>query len=173
MTSAPDIILGVSRAADSVRQREVVSRLERLSQEAAAAPDAGAASADPAAAWSAEVELAAANASRPAPAAPPESAPTGPIAANTTSVSRGGSVKTPDAYVQFEAVLLQNMIEAMLPDDEAVFGSGTAGNIWKSMLAEKVAAEVARTGTIGIAKQLAEGPTASAGAIIRSKVHDA
>jgi Rod binding domain-containing protein len=64
--------------------------------------------------------------------------------------------------VQFEAVLLQNMIEAMLPkDSEALMGSGTAGNMWKSMLAEKIAAEIARTGTIGIAKQIASGPAAS------------
>jgi Rod binding domain-containing protein len=54
------------------------------------------------------------------------------------------------------------MIEAMLPKDtEALMGSGTAGNIWKSMLAEKIAAEIARTGTLGIAKQIASGPATS------------
>jgi hypothetical protein len=43
------------------------------------------------------------------------------------------------------------------------------------MLAEKVAAEVARTGTLGIAKQIAAGPNASTAAATstRSKVDDA
>jgi Rod binding domain-containing protein len=64
--------------------------------------------------------------------------------------------------MQFEAVLLQNMIEAMMPeDDSAVYGSGTAGSVWKSMMAEKVATEIARTGRLGIAKQIAAGEVAA------------
>jgi hypothetical protein len=146
MTSAPDIILGVARAADTVKNREAVSRLERLSQQVAGVGEASAQPADPALAWSAEVQRAAAG------------------------TRQATALATP------AGATLQNMIEAMMPEDaEAVFGTGTAGSIWKSMLAEKVAAEVARTGTLGIAKQIAAGPNASTAAATstRSKVDDA
>ena len=42
----------------------------------------------------------------------------------------------------------------MLPKNaESVFGSGTAGGIWKSMLAEKLADQISRSGGIGIAQR--------------------
>ncbi|MCG6121767.1 MAG: rod-binding protein [Microvirga sp.] len=59
-------------------------------------------------------------------------------------------------HQQFEAFVLRNFVETMLPDDSsAAFGSGTAGDIWKGMLADKIADEMARAGGIGIAEQLA------------------
>ncbi|HLS18739.1 MAG TPA: rod-binding protein [Paracoccaceae bacterium] len=61
-----------------------------------------------------------------------------------------------DPYQQFEAHLLQTFIESMLPDEgSTLYGAGTAGEIWKSMLAEGMAAELARSGGIGIARILA------------------
>ncbi len=91
----------------------------------------------------------------------------GPFAMATGVPRAGGDGKDP--YVQFEALLLQNMIEAMMPDESvAVFGSGTAGKVWKSMLAEKVALEIAETGELGIAKQLAADRAATAAAIASS-----
>ena len=52
--------------------------------------------------------------------------------------------------------MLQSFIRTMLPKNaENVFGKGTAGEVWKSMLAEKLADEIARSGQIGIAKRLA------------------
>jgi Rod binding domain-containing protein len=49
-------------------------------------------------------------------------------------------------------MILSQFVETMLPDDsEAVFGSGTAGEIWKSMLAEQVANQLAASGGVGIA----------------------
>lgn len=152
MTSGPDLILGVARAADAAKQREAVSRLERLSREATSAADAAEKAADSASAWPAKVRVAGADTTRSARFLSPSSAP-------------AGSEKTSDVYVQFEAVLLQNMIEAMMPEHaEAMLGSGIAGKMWKSMLAEKLAAEIARTGTLGIAKQIAAGPIASSAA---------
>jgi peptidoglycan hydrolase FlgJ len=60
-------------------------------------------------------------------------------------------------YQQFEAFVLQSFVEAMLPKEaESVFGSGTAGDVWKGMLAEKIGAEIAQSGGIGIAEQLAK-----------------
>jgi flagellar protein FlgJ len=154
MTSGPDIILGVARAADSVKHREAASRLERMSGQATGAANAGVQPGDSASAseWSTDV--------RHAPIATARAA-----RVISSSSSKDGPEQKPDVHVQFEALLLQNMIEAMLPKDtEALMGSGTAGNIWKSMLAEKIAAEIARTGTLGIAKQIASGPAASSAA---------
>jgi flagellar protein FlgJ len=153
MTSGPDIILGVARAADSVKHREAASRLERMSGQVTGAANASAHPDDSASAsgWSTDVRHAATATSR--------------SARVISSSSKDGPEQKQDVHVQFEALLLQNMIEAMLPKDtEALMGSGTAGNIWKSMLAEKIAAEIARTGTLGIAKQLASGPAASSAA---------
>ncbi len=58
----------------------------------------------------------------------------------------------PDAPQDFETLVLQSFIQEMLPKkSEEVFGGGVAGDIWRSMLAEKLAAEVAGRGGIGIA----------------------
>jgi hypothetical protein len=147
MTSGPDLILGVSRAADTAKQREAAARLERLSRPAGAEVAtsdwaSGTIPADSSSDWSTELR-------RAAIAQSDKTSVPNPVPA------ADGSAK-PDAYVQFEALLLQNMVEAMMPQDsESMFGSGTAGGMWKSMLAEKVAAEIARSGATGIAKQMA------------------
>ncbi|CUA85090.1 Rod binding protein [Chelatococcus sambhunathii] len=75
----------------------------------------------------------------------------------TAMRSRAASVRRSDGdpYRKFEAFVLQNFIEAMLPENgEVVFGTGTAGKIWKSMLAEKMGEQVAVSGGIGIAEML-------------------
>jgi hypothetical protein len=64
----------------------------------------------------------------------------------------------PDVFSQFEAFVLQSFLQAMLPKHaDSVFGRGTAGEIWKSMLAEQLASEIARSGRVGIARQIAGG----------------
>jgi hypothetical protein len=60
-----------------------------------------------------------------------------------------------EPYVRFEAFVLQSFIESMLPKSEAVFGPGNTGAIWKTLLAEKLAEQFARSGGIGIADSLA------------------
>ena len=58
-------------------------------------------------------------------------------------------------YQQFEATMLKSFFETMLPKKaDAVFGSGLAGDVWKSMLAESLATMVSRTKSIGIARVL-------------------
>ncbi len=75
----------------------------------------------------------------------------------TAKAQTGGK----DAYVEFEAFVLQSFVEAMLPKDaESVFGSGTAGSYWKSMLAEKLGMELAKSGGIGIAATLEKSRSA-------------
>ncbi|WP_062217391.1 rod-binding protein [Aureimonas sp. D3] len=58
---------------------------------------------------------------------------------------------------KFESFFLRNFVETMLPQkDTSFFGSGTAGQIWKSMLAERIGDEMAASGGIGIADMLAK-----------------
>jgi Rod binding domain-containing protein len=152
MATNSDIVLDVTRAADAAKQRAAVSRLELLSGKPVGEAGSAAPAVEPDQEWSTAVRIAA-DTSRPAVVR------TSAKAHETTDKT---SDKKSDVYVQFEALLVQNMIESMLPKDaEAVFGSGTAGEVWKSMLAEKIAAEIARTGTLGIAKQIAAGPMVS------------
>ena len=65
-----------------------------------------------------------------------------------------------DAYGQFEFFVLQSFVQSMLPKNATnVFGKGSAGEFWKSMLAEKMGDELARSGQVGIARRLAAGPS--------------
>lgn len=60
------------------------------------------------------------------------------------------------AYQQFEASVLRNFVEEMLPKaTENVYGEGTAGNVWRSMQADFMSQELAKSGGIGIAATLA------------------
>jgi hypothetical protein len=73
-------------------------------------------------------------------------------AANGVSAAPAPKLGKVDAPEQFEAFVLQSFIQEMLPKNaEGVFGGGIAGNIWKSMLAEKLGFEVAQRGSLGIA----------------------
>jgi Rod binding protein. len=61
----------------------------------------------------------------------------------------------PDEYRKFEATILQNFINTMLPKEtEEVYGKGSAGEFWKSMMAEKIAEEMSQRGGVGIAEQM-------------------
>jgi hypothetical protein len=52
-------------------------------------------------------------------------------------------------------VLLKSFIDQMLPKDAVeVFGGGVAGDVWKSMLSEKIADEVAKSGALQIGQRL-------------------
>jgi len=58
---------------------------------------------------------------------------------------------------EFEAFVLQSFIQEMLPKEaDSVFGKGAGADIWRSMLAEKLAYEVAARGDIGIAKAIVQ-----------------
>jgi flagellar protein FlgJ len=70
-------------------------------------------------------------------------------------VSRGSKSGVMTPTQQFESFVLRSFVEGMLPDDNSsYFGTGTAGKIWKSMLAEQLGDEMARDGGIGISEML-------------------
>jgi peptidoglycan hydrolase FlgJ len=59
------------------------------------------------------------------------------------------------AEIGLESVLLKTMIDELLPKDAAdIYGSGVAGDVWRSMLSEKIANEVAKSGSLHIADRL-------------------
>ena len=63
--------------------------------------------------------------------------------------------RMPEEYRKFEASILQNFVSSMLPSDsEQVYGKGSAGEFWKSMMAEQIADGMSRNGGIGIAEQM-------------------
>lgn len=65
------------------------------------------------------------------------------------------SKAAPEAFQKFEAMVLQTFLQSMLPEDaESVYGSGVAGQMWKSMLAEKISETMAARGGIGIADRV-------------------
>lgn len=87
-------------------------------------------------------------------------------AQSLTSSRPAAKIQTkPGPYVQFEAYVLQSFIQSILPQNATeVFGEGTAGEVWKSMLAEKMAMQMAQSGGIGIAKMIAPKRDADASA---------
>jgi hypothetical protein len=63
--------------------------------------------------------------------------------------------ETPEAYKKFEAAVLQNFMQSMMPkDSEAVYGKGLAGDMWKSELAKQMGTVLSERGGIGIANRL-------------------
>ena len=150
VTATPDLVLDVLEAADPVAQRAATAKLDALKSS----------DADFAATMDAEAGKAAAAAGQ-----------------SATKVSEAQSdavngapvrvIKAPasgEVYRKFEAFILQTFVETMLPkESEEVFGKGTAGGVWKSMLAEQLGAQLAKGKGIGIAKQLAAAQPAGPG----------
>jgi Rod binding domain-containing protein len=79
------------------------------------------------------------------------------------SQARAGKMK--DVGQQFEALYLRQMLEEWMPkDSKDLFGEGTAGSVWRSMLADSMATTLSKSGTIGIAKMVFKTePTGSKG----------
>lgn len=154
MTVAPiqDLIVDVMAAADPASQRVAAGKLERLAsttdQNFAAAVDQKIE-----AAGLEQVGTSATDGGVSGGSALADSAGHAPIIKATNGNS---------AYRKFEAFILQMFVESMLPKDATnVFGKGTAGTVWRSMLAEQISNEMAKGNGIGIAKQLAKSRSAT------------
>jgi Rod binding domain-containing protein len=68
--------------------------------------------------------------------------------------NRAAPTKVPAAYHKFEAMMLQNFVKNMLPNSDTLYGKGSAGEIWKGMMAEQLGNTIAKNGGIGIAEQM-------------------
>jgi len=74
--------------------------------------------------------------------------------------------KTSEVSTKFESFVLQMFVQEMLPKNaSATFGKGFAGEAWRSMLAEKLSGEIAKTGGIGIAKMIDHSQQVKANAL--------
>jgi peptidoglycan hydrolase FlgJ len=143
ITPPTDIVLDVARAADPEKYRAAVERLARLRGSAPASEPF-----NPAPVQAATTK------------APDASDPRTTVTRSVQSSIGNGADRRLDVYGQFEAFVLQTFVQSMLPKNAtSVFGSGTAGEVWKSMLAEKMGGELARSGQVGIARRLVAGPT--------------
>lgn len=146
-----DIVLDVANAADPQKLRAAAAQLALMQGNAAATANTGLAGAGGdavSAAFASAAPKAQAVFAPQAHAAIPTAAP--PAQGPTTK-------RTPDAYTKFEAFLVQTFVESMLPNDAPnVYGSGVAGKIWKSMLAEHLANEMAKSTSFGIAERIAK-----------------
>jgi flagellar protein FlgJ len=137
-----DIVLDVASAADPAKVRAATERLARLA-------------ADPAA-TTAGFSDALASIKSPAIAVTTSSSTTAPsgFADARDRMATSGSHDKMKAYQKFEAVLLQNFVESILPKDSELFGDKNSADIYRSMMAEQFANQLAKSGSLGIAKQI-------------------
>jgi Rod binding domain-containing protein len=135
-----DIVLEVAKAADPERAAAVARRLTNL----AAGDGAGAD-------FTAALDQ----------TSPPSVATSAPVAdasdmrARLANIDQAQNQKANQARVQFEAVLLNSLVGEMLPKDAPeAYGEGLAGEMWRSMLADQVSRQIARSGSLGIGQRL-------------------
>jgi peptidoglycan hydrolase FlgJ len=134
-----DVVLEVASAADPSRASLAAQRLNAL-----------AGSNGPAADFAANLDRAAGAAS--AMASPTVNAAD---ARSRLAEAAGGADKLGQAKTQFEAMMLNSFVGELLPKDTAnVFGQGMAGDMWRSMLAEQVSMQIAKSGKLGLARRL-------------------
>lgn len=154
MTVAPiqDLIADVMAAADPASQRMAAGKLERL---------ASTADRNFAAAVDRKIEAAGLQQNE-AAAAHDGASGSSAVADSTGHAPIIKATNGKGAYRKFEAFILQMFVESMLPKDATdVFGKGTAGTVWRSMLAEQIGNEMAKGNGLGIARQLAKSRPAT------------
>jgi peptidoglycan hydrolase FlgJ len=137
-----DIVLEVLKAADPVRAQAVAQKLSALGGDVGAADDFARALDD-------------AGAKPAAPIGVLENASNMRDRLASLNVDAARDQKAARTELDFEASMLKTFVDAILPKDEsAVYGQGTAGDIWKSMLADQIARQIAKSGAFGISKRL-------------------
>ncbi|TCR63660.1 rod-binding protein [Bosea sp. BK604] len=140
-----DIVLDVTRAADPMRQQVAFDRLARLSVPGASGT-LFASAIDEAAPGRSGAGLAGAREKLAA------LAPAKPGDAEATPEAQ----KTKKTLQRFEAQVISTFIEQMMPEATTnTFGDGMAGGVWRSMLSEQIAGELAKSGGLGIRDKIA------------------
>lgn len=131
-----DVVLEVAKAADPARAAAAAQRLNALAAAAGQTGDFAQSLAQTASAGSPVAGLANARAAL----------------ADPNSLADAKAAK---AKVGFEAMMLSSFVNEMMPKDaSSTFGQGMAGDMWKSMLADQVAHQIAKSGRLGIADRL-------------------
>jgi len=132
-----DVVLEVASAADPSRASLAAQRLNELAGANAPAAD-----------FAADVDRAAQASSTAATADAAD-------ARSRLAEAQGGPDKLAQAKTQFEAMMLNSFVGELLPKDTSdFFGKGMAGDMWRSMLAEQVSMQIAKSGKLGLARRL-------------------
>ncbi|MBN9670715.1 rod-binding protein [Roseibium aggregatum] len=132
ITPPSDLILDVAKAADPVSRQIATNRLRSIAA-SGTGEGFGLAFADASAGWEANFNR----------------------FSSAAATGSSGSGKSPAE--KFEAMVLSQFVETMLPQDaDAVFGEGATGEIWRSMLAEQVSNQIAASGGVGIADLISD-----------------
>ena len=86
------------------------------------------------------------------------------LAPRPQSAAHMGMAREREVAQQFEATVLSAFINDAMPKNaSAYYGQGTAGDIWKSMLSDQIAHQLAKSGSLGLARRLfARGPLSEA-----------
>ncbi|MBG0808612.1 rod-binding protein [Methylosinus sp. H3A] len=137
---ATDLVTEVAKAADPSRRNAAVVRLSEMSNTSPGSVDGFA-------------NLVADN-RKPLPAVRP-TVVASPIATSRSAAAASPSARPVDAAQKFEAFIIQSCLETMLPKTEGgSFGHGTAGEVWRSMVAEQIGDQIAKSGGLGLRKLL-------------------
>jgi Rod binding domain-containing protein len=90
---------------------------------------------------------------------------TAPSGAPLTAPPMNPTAKAGKAQKSFEAFALQTFIGSMLPkENNKMFGTGNAGKMWQSLLAEKLAEQITASGRLKLLPQQQSGTAAASGA---------
>jgi peptidoglycan hydrolase FlgJ len=135
-----DVILDVLNAADPARASLAAERLSALAGANAPSGDFAA-------------SLARAGASAPAASGLPAEG-LGDARSRLAAIP-DATDKAARAKVEFEAALLNSFVGELLPKDApGVFGEGSAGDMWRSMLSEQISKQIAKSGALGLGRRL-------------------
>jgi flagellar protein FlgJ len=142
LSPSTDLVLEVSRAADPARAAAVREKLTALSDAAPTPAD--------------NDGFKAALGSAAGATAPVSPRPGAPLSA------------AKKAQHMLESAFLTQFLDEMLPKDTpSAFGQGYAGDMWRSMLAQRVADQIAASGRLGIGDKLfANRPIAERGDLL-------
>src|SRR5262245_51584014 len=136
VTPTSDVVLDVLEAADPAMQRAATAKLDALkSTDAGFAATMDSEVSKAAATARAAEDQSTAKAAQSEPGLPNTAAPVQVIKASSST----------DVYRKFEAFVLQVFVDTMLPKEtQEIFGKGTAGSVWRSMLAEQLGNQLAQ-----------------------------
>jgi hypothetical protein len=141
-----DILLDVARAADPVKSLMATERLTGL-RSTEIGSNSGFATAIKATAAEGAVER-----------APTEPRDQLALMGATSPRTRAPVDARTKAYKGLEQLVLQSLVENMLPKDAGeIFGHGAAGDIWRSMLAEQLATQIGKNVDLGLVKAASIG----------------
>jgi flagellar protein FlgJ len=134
-----DIVLEVLNAADPARASLAAERLAALAGADAPAGD-----------FAADLDKAASSAAPPRALIPGLADARSALAAMPDAPDRVARAK-----VEFEATMLNSFVSQLLPKDApGVFGQGSAGDMWRSMLSDQISRQIAKSGALGLSRKL-------------------